>query len=232
MAEYYPLLAKAVAGLPNSTPETRRALYDRARKALLAQLQSLQPPVPEADVARETRALDMAMARIEAELTAPNGAAAAATPSPPQVHPAAKTSPVPPPLSAPLPRTPPSQPRPNGATPANGMETKEHRGNDTQETSNVFTAPDVPKTLRPEVSRPYAPQPEAEDAPQSRRLWIVIGVVVVVVAMVAVAAWKLRDRPQDLAFKSAAQSQPDKGSGKIVERVDGIAKCVGGPGLR
>jgi len=66
MAEYYPLLAKAVAGLPNSTPETRRAVYERARKALLGQLQNLQPPLPEADIARETRALDMAMARLEA----------------------------------------------------------------------------------------------------------------------------------------------------------------------
>ncbi len=72
--------------------------------------------------------------------------------------------------------------------------------------------------MRPEVSRPYAPQPETEDNPQSRRLWIVIGVVIVVVAMVGVAAWKLRDRPQDFAFKPVAQSQPDQGSGKIVKR--------------
>ena len=36
MADYYPLIAKAVAGLDKSTGETRRALYDRARTALLA----------------------------------------------------------------------------------------------------------------------------------------------------------------------------------------------------
>ena len=77
---------------------------------------------------------------------------------------------------------------------------------------------------RPEVARPYAPQPETDDAPQSRRLWIVVGVVVVVVGMVAVAAWKLRDRPEDFAaFKSAAQSQADQGGGKIVERIGGSA---------
>ena len=73
MAEYYPLLAKAVAGLPNSTPEIRRAVYERARKALLAQLHSLDPPLAEADIARETDALDSAVARLEAELLAQTG---------------------------------------------------------------------------------------------------------------------------------------------------------------
>ena len=38
MADYYPLIAKAVNGLEKSTGEARRALYDRARTALLAQL--------------------------------------------------------------------------------------------------------------------------------------------------------------------------------------------------
>ena len=36
MADYYPLIAKAVTGLEKSTGEARRALYDRARQALLA----------------------------------------------------------------------------------------------------------------------------------------------------------------------------------------------------
>ena len=35
MADYYPLIAKAVEGLEKSTGEARRGLYDRARKALL-----------------------------------------------------------------------------------------------------------------------------------------------------------------------------------------------------
>ncbi len=71
MADYYPLLAKAVAGLPNSTPDTRRAIYDRARNALLGQLRRLEPPVPEADVERESGALEVAVARLEAELAPP-----------------------------------------------------------------------------------------------------------------------------------------------------------------
>ncbi|MDQ6702925.1 MAG: histidine kinase, partial [Pseudomonadota bacterium] len=41
MADYYPLLAKAVAGLPDSTAEARHAIYERARGALFGQLRNL-----------------------------------------------------------------------------------------------------------------------------------------------------------------------------------------------
>ena len=66
MADYHSLLMRAVANLPNAgTPATRGALYGRARKALLEQLRSLRPPLPESDIAREEKALDAAIAEIE-----------------------------------------------------------------------------------------------------------------------------------------------------------------------
>jgi hypothetical protein len=68
MAEYYPLLAKAVSGLPVQTPEARRTVYDRARKALLGQLNAMQPPVPRVDIDREADALDAAIEKLETEL--------------------------------------------------------------------------------------------------------------------------------------------------------------------
>ena len=34
MADYYPLIARAVAGLDKNTGDARRALYERARAAL------------------------------------------------------------------------------------------------------------------------------------------------------------------------------------------------------
>ncbi len=234
MAEYYPLLAKAIAGLPNSTPDTRRAVYERARKALLAQLQTLQPPVPEADIAHETQALDLAVARLEAELTAPNGSAAEAPQSSPGAAPMASVKVAPPatdrkppgpPRAAP-PRPPLPQRRPNGPPPTVSMGPAKLRSPETNGSAEEPVATDPPRlhpeTLRSEVSRPYAPQLETDDAPQSCRLWIVIAVVVLIVGGVAAAAWKLRDRPEDLAaFKSAAQSHTDKGAGKIVERIGG-----------
>src|SRR5664279_2392615 len=67
MADYYPLLAKAVSGLKTSTPEARGAIYERARKALLGQLRSMQPPAPESAIEREAKALDEAVARLELE---------------------------------------------------------------------------------------------------------------------------------------------------------------------
>jgi cell division septation protein DedD len=70
MAEYYPLLARAVAGLKTSTPQARRLIYERARNALLAQLRAMTPPVPEPDIQRESDALDAAIARLETEFDA------------------------------------------------------------------------------------------------------------------------------------------------------------------
>ena len=40
MADYYPLISRAVAGLEKNNGENRRALYERARAALLAQLRN------------------------------------------------------------------------------------------------------------------------------------------------------------------------------------------------
>ncbi|MEW6435660.1 MAG: hypothetical protein AB1508_00655 [Pseudomonadota bacterium] len=299
MAEYYPLLAKAVAGLPNSTPETRRAVYERARKALLGQLQNLQPPVPAADLARETEALDAAVARLEAELAGKTPSASPApqprpTPSPtsrpaaPPVRPAPPQRPAAP--SPKIPATPswqtgaaPVAPQagpqvtpqvgppagarrangaaalddkngaPNGGAPAgrareNGVQpppvsfgpaappmetplppreaTRESIRESTRESTRgePRLEPRVEPRIRPsEPVRPIAPQPDLEDGPLGRRLWLVIGVVVVLVALVAVAAWKLRDHPDQLtAFnKPPEQTAADKNAGKNTQRVGG-----------
>ena len=54
MADYYPLIARAIAALdPNAPGESRRALYERARTALIAQLRSVQPPLSESEITRE-----------------------------------------------------------------------------------------------------------------------------------------------------------------------------------
>ena len=67
MADYHPLIARAVHGLDKSTGETRRALYERARTALVNQLRSVEPPLDEADITRERLALEDAIRKVEAE---------------------------------------------------------------------------------------------------------------------------------------------------------------------
>jgi hypothetical protein len=87
MADYYSLLAKALANLPNkSMLSARRAIYDRARKALIGQLRTLEPALADADVKREEAALDAAIQRLEAQL--------AAAPAP-ETKPAAQANPHP-----------------------------------------------------------------------------------------------------------------------------------------
>ena len=67
MAEYYPLISRAVAGLDKSTGEARRALYERARAALMTQLRGVTPVLSEADITRERLALEEAIRKVEAE---------------------------------------------------------------------------------------------------------------------------------------------------------------------
>src|SRR5207342_1904772 len=68
MADYYPLIARAIAGLdPNAPGESSRALYERARTALIAQLRSVQPPLSESEITRERLSLEEAVRKVESE---------------------------------------------------------------------------------------------------------------------------------------------------------------------
>ena len=67
MADYQPLIARAVTGLEKNTGENRRALYERARGALVNQLRSVEPALDESDITRERLALEDAIRKVEAE---------------------------------------------------------------------------------------------------------------------------------------------------------------------
>ncbi len=67
MADYYPLLARALDALPDRSPDLRHTVYERARAALIGQLRSLDPPLSEADIEAERVSLDRAIARLEIE---------------------------------------------------------------------------------------------------------------------------------------------------------------------
>ncbi|MBY6243159.1 hypothetical protein [Methylosinus sp. Sm6] len=130
MADYYSLLSRAVAALPQSAPESRQAVYERARKALFKQLRGIQPPVAEEDIDSEGRALDEAIARVELE--AVRAAAAGAERKEPAVAPAP---------------TPTSEPTPAVEQPLREAEPAREEG----------SAPATPQ--RPAAPLPSLPEP-------------------------------------------------------------------------
>jgi hypothetical protein len=67
MTDYHPLIAKAVEGLGKNTGEARRALYERARAALVAQLRGVEPALAESDITKERLALEEAIRKVESE---------------------------------------------------------------------------------------------------------------------------------------------------------------------
>ena len=283
MAEYYPLLAKAVGSLPNSTPDVRRVVYERARKALIGQLRTLHPPVPDEDIERESVELDRAVERLESELAgapvSPVSAAppvalkdgSVAKPKPPSILPARGMAPSsggslgPPPKNPPMPalRTkmpapkPPASPVQPAAIPsppaaAASVATAGLSSGGTQSPSPApISAPSEMKAAIPASSeplpslapampsedagdmrrlrmpgakarsdkqRPIAPQPLAANGPK-RRTWIIPAAgVAVIVALVGVAAYKLRDRPDRVAASKPVAQAPAE-NGKIAERV-------------
>ncbi len=152
MADYYPLIARAISGLDPSAPaESRRALYERARTALISQLRGVQPALSEAEITRERLALEDAVRRVEAD--AVRRAAALAGSEPPRERSAA-----PPP---PGPSAPSGQPR----TPAPGRRDGPRPGDALRESARTARTGNVPP---PAPGR--APANGAPDARAPRNL--------------------------------------------------------------
>lgn len=152
MADYYPLLARALDALPDRSPGLRRAVYDRARNALISQLRSLEPPLSEDDIDLERRALDTAIERLEVEhggIPAPANDAAkdkdAAKPEP---------TPAPPPPPPPPPPEPKPAPEPSVEPVAERMATA--------------AADPLPEAGPPEPTLLQAPEPALPAAPSPR----------------------------------------------------------------
>jgi hypothetical protein len=59
--DYYSLLARAASVLENGTAEARQELYDRARAALKAEFEKLDPPPSDTNVLQERLKLDYAI---------------------------------------------------------------------------------------------------------------------------------------------------------------------------
>ena len=158
MADYYPLIARAIAGLdPNAPGESRRALYERARTALIAQLRSVQPPLSESEITRERLSLEEAVRKVESEAaqrareaSRPGGGGAA------RGGDAFRRANVRPPESAGPPGAPPGPPRqrPPGQPPS--REARPPLGQDEQR---------PPRNQRPDAPPPGGPRPQPPQVP-------------------------------------------------------------------
>jgi hypothetical protein len=68
MTDYHPLISRAVEGLEKNTGEARRALYERARSALVSQLRTVEPPLSETEITKERLSLEDAIRKVEGEV--------------------------------------------------------------------------------------------------------------------------------------------------------------------
>lgn len=198
MADYYPLLAKAVSGLaaPDGAQgaESRRAVYDRARGALLGQLRKIDPPIAEADIAREAQALDEAVARLEGEIAARSAAAFAA-----EAERAAEPAQV---EDAPL---PPAPKTPDPAKP--GFFSRRRKPAEQPDAEESVAEDD--ETVLPRLKEPV--RPPAFTPPVARRAnggaWAFAAIVAVAALLIGGAAYTLRSKPEDLTALKTPQSE-------------------------
>src|SRR5437899_7895156 len=160
MADYYPLIARAIAGLdPNAPGESRRALYERARTALIAQLRSVQPPLSESEITRERLSLEEAVRKVESE--AAQRAREASRPpgagGPPRGGDAfRRANAARPPESAGPPGGPPVAQRPRPPSQSPSREARPPLGQDEQR---------PPRNLRVDAPPPGAPRPQPPQIP-------------------------------------------------------------------
>jgi len=205
MADYYPLIARAVEGLTEQTPSSRRAVYERARTALVAQLRSLNPPLPEADIQQECASLDQAITRVEADYAPP----------PAGFDPNAFAE-----MLAEDQRHEPAAERPrNGVSPGQAL-----RAPSQAEPGPEARNADEP--ARPRIdSRPH---PAMQSNRQTRTILLgsIIGLVILVIA--GLAWWQSRkDAPiPETPVAEAPQAPAAPENSKINERVGGPAQQV------
>jgi len=71
MADFVAVLKKTIGGLAENTPELRQKVYEKARATIAARLAAINPPPPQLVVDRQKKALEDAIAMVEAEFAPP-----------------------------------------------------------------------------------------------------------------------------------------------------------------
>jgi len=178
MADYYPLIARAIAGLDPSAPgESRRALYERARAALIAQLRSVQPPLSESEITRERLSLEEAVRKVESEAAqrardasrssdgsrAGGSTARAGDSFRANTRSGARSEAAPP--ASPQPSAPPPRPRPPAPPPSRND--RPPLGQEDRTQRNLRT--EAPPLPRPQPPQPQVPMQDPQLPPTRER---------------------------------------------------------------
>jgi hypothetical protein len=214
MADFYPVLSRAIAGLQDKSPETRRSVYDKAKAVLVAQLRGVSPPVAETEIARQRLALDEVIARIEREY--------AHIDAPEPTEPVASLEPA---WAPPPPRPAPPVPEPAPQRPAERVETQPGEPADDRPEPAVnagSAAPVPPPADIPVVDRPRVEIAAARAKPQPpwRKLAVGGGVAAMIGCVALAAVYLNRDAPSPLQPQPGQQPPAQSAAGpKISERV-------------
>ncbi|MCP8884629.1 hypothetical protein NIM87_14015 [Devosia sp. XJ19-1] len=107
MADYKELLRRAISALPENNGAARRAVYEKARSALVGQLRAIQPPLPARDITQHRLQLEDCIRQVEQEaseavISLGRDGPLAARPAPDT--PALNVRPTPPPQPQPQPK--------------------------------------------------------------------------------------------------------------------------------
>ncbi|MBL8595795.1 MAG: hypothetical protein JNK01_24150, partial [Devosia sp.] len=120
MADYKELLRRAVEALPENNGAARRAVYEKARAALVGQLRAINPPLAARDITAHRLQLEDCIRQVEQEASeaviAGLGSGKEDNPPPPPVYfePPAKKAPaaVAKPVAKPVPQNGKEPPKP------------------------------------------------------------------------------------------------------------------------
>ena len=177
MAEYYTVLRRAIGGIDPNVPETRRAVYDKARNALIGQLKAVDPPLTTAEISRQRLELEEAIRRVEREAAA-GVAGAAGSPSPAANRAPPPRAPAPEPAISMPPvhdYEAPVQPSPQEVF-RRAIQEAGMRGGQSDRTSPApvarydNAAPDLRGAPPPRDRAPPPPAPQRPDAPERSAL--------------------------------------------------------------
>ena len=190
MADYKELLRRAITALPENNGAARRAVYEKARSALVGQLRAITPPLPARDITQHRLQLEDCIRQVEQEASeavimlgrenalASRAAAEPATPVEAAPAPAAEApKPAPVVAEAPKPVEPPAKPEPKSeAKPdAPGATSIEDIIAEASATSGADVKPVEAEEPEAQAERAVEPETKVEDKPEPRPVATIVG---------------------------------------------------------